>query len=118
MKTFTFKKNFAPLWLAAFMVVLVGVLSLTQPNSETWVAWCIVGVLAMAFTYGFFFSHAKIDSSQLYIQADLSYHKIKLEDIAKITQINLKLEPTLHARIRTFGTSFTNLQHRVFYLSE
>jgi hypothetical protein len=105
MKTFTFKKNFAPLWLAAFVLVLVMTLSLTQPNSEMWIAWIIVGLIALAALYGFFASHAKIDSSHLRIQADLYSYKIKLEDITQIKEINLKLEPSLHAGFRSWGTS-------------
>jgi hypothetical protein len=105
MKTFTFKKNFAPLWLAVFVLALVTTLSLTQPNSEMWIAWSVVGLIALATLYGFFASHAKIDSSQLYIQADLYSYKIKLEDITQIKEINLKLEPSLHAGFRSWGTS-------------
>ncbi len=105
MNTFTFKKNFAPLWLAAFLLALVTVLSLTAPNSSMWLAWLIIGAIVTALVYGFLTSHAKITSSHLRIQADVYRHTVKLEDIVQIREINLKLEPTLHAGFRAWGTS-------------
>lgn len=105
MKTFTFKKNFAPLWLAASLLALVSILSLTAPNPNAWFAWLIIIPMLLALVYGYFYSQAKIDSSHLKIRADLYWHTVKLEDITQVKEINLKLEPTLHAGFRSWGTS-------------
>jgi hypothetical protein len=105
MRTFTFKKNFAPLWLAAALLALVSILSLTAPNPNAWFAWLIITPMLLALIHGYFYSHAKIDSSHLRIRADMYWHTVKLEDIKLIEEINLKLEPMLHAGFRSWGTS-------------
>ncbi len=105
MKTFTFKKNFAPLWLAASLLALVSILSLTAPNPNAWFAWLLITPMLLALVYGYFYSHATIDSGHLKIRADLYWHTVKLEDIGLIEEINLRLEPMLHAGFRSWGTS-------------
>ena len=117
MKTFALKKNFTPLWLVAFVLLLPTVISFTSSDPDLWIAWTICGGLAILLVTGIFISRVQINSSHLIIQADIYREKIKLEDIQSIRLINLKLEPNLQVAFRTFGTHLPTYTTGWFELS-
>ncbi len=110
MKTFSLKKSLVPLWFTIAILSFFGLLAFfpEKANTTPVVTYSILLSLGLLFILFYFRSqNSKIvlSGTELQIFGDLTNFKTKLENLelqnAKI--INLKLEHSLHATLRTWG---------------
>jgi hypothetical protein len=117
MQTFALKKNFAPLVLAVSVLLVALVTTLLAPDPDTWIVWLICSLLAALLIFGYLCSGVQLNAKGVTIRADIYWKTVPYTDIVSTKIINLKLEPTLHAKWRILGTSLPRYHVGHFQLS-